>query len=126
MGLWLFAPALPHLFAERDPADPAFRISDFRFANYGANPTALQSAVEELFPVGTPKERVDSVLVEIAGAEAKDYRVGTTYDFVAYRHKADPFFPLWIDCPAGMNWNVKVHFDASDALTTIDLDGPCI
>src|SRR5579872_6782102 len=40
----------------------------FRFENYGRQGTSLKRALEKLFPTGTPKQYVDSILVQRAGA----------------------------------------------------------
>lgn len=115
-----------YLFSVKDPNHDAFRPDKFAFEKYATDSESLLAAFTTLFPPGSTKEKVDRLLVDIAGATAKDYRSGNSYDFVTYQHKASPVFPVWIDCPASMTWTFRVHFDSDERVTDVKFSGPCI
>lgn len=52
-----------------DPTSPKFVESDFKFEDY-AEFRKFRQAMEVMFPVGTPKERIDRILVGSGGAKS--------------------------------------------------------
>ena len=54
-----------------DPTDPRFEAKNFRFEDYD-HFTKFRDAMEALFPVGTSKQEVDHMLVELGGAGMAD------------------------------------------------------
>jgi hypothetical protein len=56
------------LFKVTDPDDPRFDPARFAFADYKKAPGVLSKALLKMFPPGTDKELVESILVTKAGA----------------------------------------------------------
>lgn len=54
-----------------DPSHPEFQESEFRFEDY-AEFMKFRTAMEAMFPVGTTKQKIDHILVEIGGAGMAD------------------------------------------------------
>jgi hypothetical protein len=54
-----------------DPTDPNFDETQFRFEDY-AEFKKFRTAMEAMFPVGTSKQKIDHVLVDIGGAGMAD------------------------------------------------------
>jgi hypothetical protein len=65
-----------------DPADPRFNPDKFCFCDYAAG-SGMREAFKKLFPVGTPKEFVDRVLINAGGAEI--WKRGEKINFYGYR-----------------------------------------
>lgn len=55
-------------FKVTDPSDPRFDPDKFKFSNYSYDDDSLRDAFQKLFPIGTPKDFVDRVLVDAGGA----------------------------------------------------------
>lgn len=54
-----------------DPSHPEFDETQFRFEDY-AEFRKFRTAMEAMFPVGTSKQKIDRVLVDIGGAGMAD------------------------------------------------------
>lgn len=66
LALFISASACAAL-KETDPTSPQFDESKFRFEDY-ANFDEFRDAMEGMFPVGTSKQRIEHLLVDIGGA----------------------------------------------------------
>lgn len=84
-----------------NPSNPLFVESWFRLSDYGLfRQAALEDALKDLFPAGTPIEYVDKMLVEYGGAEKID-----NTDFLPgyYRYRYKPWYlmttpdDMWIN-----------------------------
>lgn len=64
-------------FKVTDPSDPRFNPDKFRFSDYSYDDDSLRDAFRKLFPIGTPKEYVDRVLVDAGNARMSQ---DPTYD----------------------------------------------
>ena len=59
-------------FKVTDPSDPKFNPDKFKFEDYPGIPL-MTDALKKLFPVGTPKEFVEKILVDVGGARLEIY-----------------------------------------------------
>lgn len=66
LGVFLLAACNP--FKVTDPSDPHFDPMKFSFRDNLFDREAKMDAFRKLFPIGTPKEFVDEVLIEAGGA----------------------------------------------------------
>ena len=97
-----------------NPSNPLFVESWFRLNDYGLfRFDALKHALKVLFPVGTPKEYVDKMLVEYGGAERTDQaRYDREKNWFVYWYK--PFYlkltpdQLMVDVYYDENDKVKI------------------
>ena len=109
----------PMLYVVTDPSDSQFQAEDFRFEYY----KNLQETLDLVFPVGTPKEFVDKILVGHAGAtvwtEGKpdpDIEGGTWYHY----HRSNLRYS-WITLGAKGGWGctVRIVYDKNQGLIMI-------
>ncbi|MBP7722391.1 MAG: hypothetical protein KA155_07615 [Alphaproteobacteria bacterium] len=64
-------------FKITDPSNPRFKPENFSFKDYGNRESYIQ-AFKILFPIGTKKEFVESVLVEAGGAKTQNDKTSHT------------------------------------------------
>ena len=102
-----------------DASNPNFNPQHFQFEDYFYADELYQTLIT-MFPEGTDKEYIDSILIESAQAEAKDYK-----DFVRYIHDAKNLFPITGHCPAGGVWILKMTYNSNNKLEEIKFRGPC-
>jgi len=85
-----------HANKVKDPNDPRFDPMAYRFEDY-TNPADSQRALERIFPVGTPRAKVDEFLVNKMGAKAYSAPIGIkpekigTYN-IYYKVPYNPLF----------------------------------
>lgn len=130
-------------FKVTDPADPQFNLEKFRFEDYPGIPP-MRDALQKLFPVGTPREKVEHILVDVGGAtlntiisaeqiqknNASAQRDFPNHaremfmlvrDYHIYTQTPDYWFPT-IGIPQRV-WNVGVQYDEQNNLLTLQLNG---
>jgi hypothetical protein len=88
-----------------DPNDTNFDPMEFRFEDYPSEskhkddltPFMIHEAYRVMFPVGTPKHRVDKILVEQAGATSKkSYKKEMNEHSIYYRKDKLTNLSAWI------------------------------
>lgn len=106
--LFIFKPLKP-----TNPSNPLFIESWFRVSDYNFNYGGLKHALKILFPVGTPKDYVDLMLVERGNLETID-NTSTTPGFFGYYYRP---FRLTYD-----PWRIDVYYNEDMKLDGILLN----
>jgi hypothetical protein len=103
-------------FKSTDPASPMFVESLFRLRDYdhvrSFDIEKLKRDLPILFPVGTPKEYVDLMLVDRGGANVANQ---TEYTFGKYSYSYQPI-SFWFTPDA---WFVTVYYDENNKVAAI-------
>jgi hypothetical protein len=113
--MMLTTTACSNPFKVTDPSDPKFNPDKFRFEDYPGIPQ-MTEALKKLFPVGTPKEFVERVLVKAGGAEAKDNpEADKSSTRIQY------YYESWYQFKGGSAINVS--FDSNSTVSQVLLNG---
>jgi hypothetical protein len=103
-------------FKSTDPASPMFVESLFRLRDYdhvrSFDIDKLKKDLSILFPVGTPKEYVDLMLIDRGGAYIVDQR---EYTHGKYRYKYQSI-SLWATPDA---WIIDIYYDQNNKVEAI-------
>lgn len=98
---------------ETNPSSPQFDESKFRFEDY-AHFEEFQNAMEAMFPVGTPKKKIDYILVDIGqssmvddGAKMKIARKIEDGERIVRYYKKDQSGPLSCSFIVASIYNTK-------------------
>jgi hypothetical protein len=92
----------------------------FQFENYAFDQKdALKAALRHLLPPGTPKLKVDQILVSSAGALINEKNLNKD-KIAGYLHKVKA--PRFANCNS--HWRITINFDADMKLTELFLSGP--
>ncbi|MCB9989805.1 MAG: hypothetical protein H6867_00310 [Rhodospirillales bacterium] len=108
-----------------DPSDPNFDPMQFRFEDYRSR-EEFQPVLRQMFPVGTPKEHIDKILIDAGGAKDKGV---TLYSRGFYRYEYKPwYFPItemlaFSNC---MPWSVRVCYDEQQKSFIVQGWTPCV
>jgi hypothetical protein len=95
----------------------------FSFENYNVKRhDELKSAIEKLFPPGTPKAYVDHILVVNNGASAKERHLAGATIWLSYAKPVPTFFST---ACYGATWIVNIYYDSKQTVSTVALLGPC-
>ncbi|MCB1558099.1 MAG: hypothetical protein KDJ50_04175 [Alphaproteobacteria bacterium] len=129
-------------FKVTDPSDPKFNPDKFKFEDYPGIPL-MTDALKKLFPVGTPKEFVEKILVDVGGARLENI---LTAEQIEKKNKSWKGFSPELECalikpvrdyyiygkvpdyilPTKRNWAVGVQYDEDNKLSLLQLNGTTI
>ncbi|MFN3701635.1 MAG: hypothetical protein ACK4VI_08975 [Alphaproteobacteria bacterium] len=101
-----------------NPYHQNFDPDQFRFEDYTVNICIRREILAKLFPVGTPKNFVDRVLVKAGGANAEKVPEHVGHNMYSYYKALEP--PLVFMSSV---WNVAVQFDDNMNVTDMSIGG---
>lgn len=99
----------------RDPYHPWFNPDKFQFEDYTMSYCTRQDVLAKLFPVGTPKQFVDRVLVKAGGATSTaSTQIKNKYNYFKDLSSGSLLF-------MSATWNVAVEYDETEKVTDIKI-----
>ncbi len=127
--LWYMILDYPVPWKVLDPAHPNFKVENFKLSDYEEE-EPLQRALEKMFPPGTDRSEVESVLVDIARAKARKSDKPKSplkrspddqifyYSYSNYRTVIYSLVALGVP-QSEFSWKVRILYDADDNLISI-------
>lgn len=105
------------------PVPPSLEVvtrENFSFEAYSGARPRLQEALNKLLPAGTPKEAVESLLVQKAKAEmTRNLKTQSIF-----KHEAKMLTKIGL-YPCTPMWRIVVQYDEEQKLSALKLTGPC-
>lgn len=130
--IWYGLLAYPLPWKELDPLKQEFQIEDFRLTDY-SDKIILMKALYQIFPVGTPKEKVDDILIKRGGAKSYryHYKHPEMLNIIDYRYKVWNLRAVFrkivltlMISPNYGGWHVRVKYDKDLRVESIRVISP--